>query len=359
MLGTEFDADLIATIYEAGAFPERWPGTLETLGKALGARGGNRIRSTASQIEIQSTPAIEQVTREFDREGWNKQNTRVSRLLERGVYPGFLTDSDLHTAEELDSLPMYAEFLNPRGAAAGAATIVQGARNDALIVALEAFADHAASRRAVPALDRLRPHLARASVLSGEIQAAKVAGMVQAFNSVGTAIGLLDHAGKLVGASEHFMRYFNGLMTDGPSRVRLLDELSDKRFAHALTHLDRHKTGLSLAVRDKDRSGAAVLHLIPARHDARELFSQVSIFAVIARPSNDLLPGADIIAALFDLTPAEARVARGIAQGLSPAEVSKQLGLSYETVRTQLKRVFAKTSTKRQNELALLISKLV
>jgi DNA-binding CsgD family transcriptional regulator len=140
--------------------------------------------------------------------------------------------------------------------------------------------------------------------------------------------------------------------------MRLLDELSDKRFGLALAHLHRHKTGLSLAVRDKERSGAAVMHLIPAGHDARDLFSQVATFAVIARPGNDLLPGADIIAALFDLTPAEARVARGIAQGLSPAEVSKQLNLSYETVRTQLKRVFAKTSTNRQNELALLISKL-
>jgi DNA-binding CsgD family transcriptional regulator len=358
MLGTDFDADLIATIYEAGAFPERWPDTLEKLGNALGARGGNLIRSTASQIEIQSSPGIDEVTRDFDRQGWNSQNTRVSRLLERGVYPGFLTDSDLHSEEELASLPMYAEFLNPRGVAAGAATIVQGAHNDALIVALEAFADHAASRQAVPTLDSLRPHLARASVLSSEIQAAKVTGMVQAFNSVGTAIGLLDQAGKLVGASEHFMHYFSELMTDGAARMRLLDELSDKRFALALAHLDRHKTGLSLAVRDKNRSGAAVMHLIPARHDARELFSKVSTFAVIARPGNDLLPGADIIAALFDLTPAEARVARGIAQGLSPAEVSGKLGLSYETVRTQLKRVFAKTSTKRQNELALLISKL-
>lgn len=358
MPGSEFDAELIATIYEAGAFPERWPDTLDMLGKALGARGGNLIRSTASKIEIQSSPGIEEVTRDFDREGWNSKNSRVSRLLERGSYPGFLTDSDLHTQDELDSLPIYAEFLNPRGVAAGAATIVQGARNDALVVAVEAFPDHEASRRAVPTLDQLRPHVARACVLSAEIQAAKVGGMVQAFNSVGTAIGLLDSAGKLIGASERFMGYFNELMTDGVTRMRLLDELSDKRFALALAHLDRHKTGLSVAVRDKERLGAAVIHLIPARHDARELFGKVSIFAVIASPGNDLLPSADIIAALFDLTPAEARVARGIAKGLSPAEVSRQLNLSYETVRTQLKRVFAKTSTKRQNELALLISKL-
>jgi len=358
MLGRADEAELIGTIYEAGAFPERWPTALEKLGRALGAMGGNLIRSTSSHLEMQSSPSVAEVTRDFDREGWNAKNTRVSRLLERCGHPGFLTDSHLHTADELQSLPMYADFLNPRGVAAGAATIVQGARNDALIVALEAFADHGASRAAVPILDHIRPHLARACVLSSEIQAAKVTGLVKAFNSVGSAIGLLDHAGRLVSASEHFRPYFNSLMTDGPARLRLLDELSDKRFALALAHLHRHQTGLSLAVRDTERTGAAVMHLIPARHDARELFSNVSTFAVISRPDNDLLPGADIIAALFDLTPAEARVARGIAQGLSPLDVSKELKLSYETVRSQLKRVFAKTSTKRQNELALLISKL-
>ena len=71
-----------------------------------------------------------------------------------------------------------------------------------------------------------------------------------------------------------------------------------------------------------------------------------------------LVPAADIISALYDLTPAEARVARSIAQGYSPAEVARQLNLSSETIRSQLKRVFAKTSTKRQSELSLLISRL-
>lgn len=358
LLKLDREADLIASIYEAGAFPERWPDALHKLGKSLGAKGGNLIRSTGSHLEMQSSPEIAEVTQAFAREGWNDRNTRVSRLLERRDHAGFLTDSHLHTDEELTSLPMYVEFLNQRGVAAGAATIVQGAHDDALIVALEAFTDHPASRLAVPALDRLRPHIARACILSSEIQAAKVAGLVQAFNAVGSAIGLLDHAGRLVGGSDQFMRYYAELMAEGPTRLRMLDERSDQRFALALAHLDRHKAGLSLAVRDKDQVGAAVMHLIPARNDARELFSNVAMFAVIARPGNNLLPGADIIAALFDLTPAEARVARGIAQGLSPGEIAKELNQSYETIRSHLKRVFGKTSTKRQNELTLLISKI-
>ena len=178
MLPPEVVNDLIASIYEAGAFPDRWPDALHKLGVSLGARGGNLIRSTSSQLEMQSSPGVADMTEAFAREGWNERNSRVSRLLGRGAYAGFLTDSDLHSEEELATLPVYAEFLNPRGLSAGAATIIQGAHDDALIVALEAFANHAASREAVPLLDLLRPHMARAAVLSSEIQSARVANMV-------------------------------------------------------------------------------------------------------------------------------------------------------------------------------------
>ena len=357
-LRPEVAADLIGNIYEAGAFPDRWPGVLDKLGLAMGAAGGNLIRSTASHIELHSSPGVADVTREFAEQGWNERNSRVLRLLDRAGHPGFLTDSDLHTEDELAELPMYREFLNPRGVAAGAATIVQGARDDALIVALEAFESHAASREAVPVLDRMRPHMARAAVLSAEIQAARTDGLVQAFNSVGTAIGLLDQDGRLLAASDRFAGYLDDVMRDAPARLRMRDEETDRRFTAAVTQVARLNTGASIAVRNNEKIGVGVLHLLPARHDARELFSKVSIFAVMAGPANGLLPGAGIIAALYDLTPAEARVARGIAEGLSPAALAGQLEVSPETVRTHLKRVFAKTSTKRQAELSLLISRL-
>jgi len=58
------------------------------------------------------------------------------------------------------------------------------------------------------------------------------------------------------------------------------------------------------------------------------------------------------IAELFDLTPAEARVAAAIAEGSDLKTLSERLCLSVETVRAQLKSVFRKTGTRRQNELA-------
>lgn len=55
--------------------------------------------------------------------------------------------------------------------------------------------------------------------------------------------------------------------------------------------------------------------------------------------------------ALHALTPAEARVARKIAEGLSPKDVARAHGTSWDTVRAQLRQVFAKMEVHTQASL--------
>lgn len=58
-----------------------------------------------------------------------------------------------------------------------------------------------------------------------------------------------------------------------------------------------------------------------------------------------------IFAARHRLTPAEVRVTAFILQGQKPKEIARDLGLSVETVRSQLKAVFAKTGAVSQADL--------
>jgi len=62
---------------------------------------------------------------------------------------------------------------------------------------------------------------------------------------------------------------------------------------------------------------------------------------------------------LFGLTPAEARLARAIFEGLSPGEAAASFGVSPHTVRVQLGHIFAKTGTNRQSELVRLMMRAV
>jgi DNA-binding CsgD family transcriptional regulator len=58
---------------------------------------------------------------------------------------------------------------------------------------------------------------------------------------------------------------------------------------------------------------------------------------------------------LYKLTPAEARLAAHLAQGSRLEDAAIDLGVSLNTVRTHLKRIFSKTGTDRQAELVRLI----
>ena len=60
--------------------------------------------------------------------------------------------------------------------------------------------------------------------------------------------------------------------------------------------------------------------------------------------------------ACFGLTPSEARVASGLVNGCSLADIARQLGLCEATVRQYSKSVLAKTNTRRQAELTRLLT---
>jgi DNA-binding CsgD family transcriptional regulator len=58
-----------------------------------------------------------------------------------------------------------------------------------------------------------------------------------------------------------------------------------------------------------------------------------------------------LLRGMFDLTPAEARLARNLAAGRSLRQAADDAGIAYETARWHLKILFQKTGTRRQAEL--------
>ena len=67
------------------------------------------------------------------------------------------------------------------------------------------------------------------------------------------------------------------------------------------------------------------------------------------------MPQAAFLKCRFDLTPAEARIVLRLVAGDSLRCAANALGITYGTVRTQLKAVFQKTGTCRQAELVIVV----
>jgi len=89
----------------------------------------------------------------------------------------------------------------------------------------------------------------------------------------------------------------------------------------------------------------------PAQPPAHEVRALLTLNALGPRPG----PPAAILAEAFHLTPSEAKLACIIARGAHPDTAARELKISRETARNQLKSVFAKTDTHRQSELVALL----
>ena len=105
-----------------------------------------------------------------------------------------------------------------------------------------------------------------------------------------------------------------------------------------------------------DTQPALVVHLVPVQRSAQDVFIGASHIVLVTPVTAPAAPLTNLLVGLFDLTPAEAAVARGIASGDSIPDFARRNGVSPETVRTQLRAVFEKTGTRRQADLVRLLS---
>jgi DNA-binding CsgD family transcriptional regulator len=114
---------------------------------------------------------------------------------------------------------------------------------------------------------------------------------------------------------------------------------------------DSPATSCSFPIPALDGGDLVVGHLIPTPGQARDIFDGAAAIFVVTPLSAPKAPDVSLIQALFDLTPAEARVARGVVEGATVANLAQRFGVSRETIRSQIKSVFSKTGAQRQADL--------
>jgi DNA-binding CsgD family transcriptional regulator/PAS domain-containing protein len=104
----------------------------------------------------------------------------------------------------------------------------------------------------------------------------------------------------------------------------------------------------------------AVAHVMPlTMRDHPHRVSHKAVAAIfIATSGNAPVPAMDAIGALFGLTPAERNIATHIAAGRKATEIAELSGTSENTVRSQIRALFDKTSTNDQRDLTSLIKEL-
>lgn len=95
-----------------------------------------------------------------------------------------------------------------------------------------------------------------------------------------------------------------------------------------------------------------------ATFDLRRRAGSAAAIVTVVDPGRRASVPLDILSGVFQLSPAELRVAVGLTGANTMAELAQFLGVGTETVRTQLRRAMEKTGTSSQGELMALIERL-
>jgi DNA-binding CsgD family transcriptional regulator len=208
----------------------------------------------------------------------------------------------------------------------------------------------------VQQLDELRPHIARGALIAARLQLERARAVSETLAIIGLPALVLDRQEKVL-AANGLMEMLTSFVTwRARDRIAVRDATANRQLHAAMEALDRDwdVSPRSFPMRGGDITMAA--HLIPIRRSARDIFTRCAAILVLTPITRPGVPPIELVRSLFDLTAAEARVARALAAGKVVDAIAAADGTSTNTVRTHVRGVLGKTGCHRQADLVALLN---
>jgi DNA-binding CsgD family transcriptional regulator len=347
---------LIDRIYECAFAPEHWPGVFDELAKIADARGGFLFTANKKVISWTATASLQAGMQAFVAGDFYTRSSRASRAVASG-HSGFVREHDIYTDDELAVDPIYRDLLWPVGLGWAAAMAIRLPTGDELFLSVERERTRGpVEAAAVAQLDALRPHLARTALMAARLQLERARAATETLGSIGLPAIVFDLAGRVLVSNALAEQLKDHIHWRAQDRFALKDSKADALLRRAIETLesDEAKSNRSFPVRGPDAQVVVIAHVVPIRRSARDLFSQ-SVGVLILMPTKTpQAPSVELVQSPFDLTAAEARVARSLASGQTVDEIASEKGVSSHTVRTQVRGVLEKTGSRRQADVIAL-----
>lgn len=370
MPGVEAEALLfIEQIYGVVADPARWPLLLETLAKAVKAHGGllRQVDFASDRVGFSETFGYEESFVRAYRDYYVHLDPYRELLLRQPVGAILTTERDTNRQTHLLS-EYYNDYERPQDRIHVLGSVLNREHSKLLYFGL-----HRGERsrefapRDLRLVRLLLPHLARAVQLQGILdQSSQRQSLAEsALDRIRLGVMLVDGHGRpfhLNRAAESLMAGTRALATgpDGLSATKAGDTARLRRLiasAAAVTAGLGVEGGGDLQVMAPDGRTALQIWVTPLSRpqlDATFRAPAECAAVFVSRAGTVSLPWRRL-ANHYGLTPAEARLAASLCEGMSLEEATSLAGVSIHTARSQLKTVFAKTGARRQSELTAML----
>ena len=352
--------DLIDRIYECSFVPELWPGVLDELAVLTGANGGLLFAVRDKVLNWTSSSTLNDVFQSYVTDGWFTRCTRRVCLFSKNQ-PAFLVEHDFWTKDQLDDNPIYRDFFRPRGLGWSAGTGLMMPTGDNIVFSVErAYKQGPIEKEQVNTLNELRPHLARAALISARLGLQNAKGASNTLAVLGLPALIMDETGVVIEANALMDELPGHVQWRAQNRIALADVRANELLWASLPALDKSPDTFvnSFALRGDDGRAAMVAHMIPIRRSAHDIFARSYALLIVTPVTARKAPPVELLRSLFDLTPSEARVARGLATGESLDDIATSGSVTRNTVRSQLQQVLEKLGCTRQAEVTALLSNI-
>jgi DNA-binding NarL/FixJ family response regulator len=348
--------ELMDGLYEAAFISEKWPAVLAWIANLVAAKNGVILVFADGMTGRGKTTPAQQALMEEVFADRKLQDAPAALAVRLSAKPASFVDVDgLMTAEEIRDDPLRIR-LRAGGLGAQAGTAIPMPSGELAMVVFErALEDGAHTPEGLAVLNRMRPDMARASLAAARLRMEHARGTVDALAMIGLPAAVLAGNGRVRATNALFDRENELFISRAFGSIALAHSETNHLFQQALRARGREPVLRSIPVHV--RSGPPlVVHVLPLKRDAHDLFSGGDLLVVATAVSaSALVPSPTILTGLFDLTPAEVKLATALAKGLNLKTAAAEAGLQFSTVRTYLNRILRKTGTNQQSQLVALL----
>jgi DNA-binding CsgD family transcriptional regulator len=358
----------IADLYAAILAPAGWPLALQSLARTVDALGMVVFPPYAAEIgqtflQLPASPELREPMTAFINEGWWLQDHRAKRA-RRLVAGGrqVIFEHDVASDEDRKKMPVYDEFYRRFDMPWFAAAMFEA--DDAVWSAtfLRSQSQGPFGATDVAALRSLRTHLQRAVDLATRTSALIGTTAVDLFDALDFGAVLLDRRGVIVHANRNARTVFGSGLDVVVGRLVASDPAANADLQALLeaASMPRFPPGAARPV-PIPRAGKRplVVEAVPVAPDiVDDPLCVLRSILLITDLGQSRAFRTSQLRDVFHLTNAEAKLAARLAGGEDLDAAAAVLGVTWQTARSQLKSIFAKTDTHRQAELVALLARI-